>query len=72
MYVSSMTLAGPYHDMIVAQVLPINAANTILGSIFSMLFSDFNARRARSIPTLPMDELKSFSIKMFAYMSTHY
>ena len=38
----------------------LNEAHYIFGCIFSMLFSDFRARRLRSIPTSPMMTLMKF------------
>ena len=51
--VSSLTLVGLYQEMIVALGLPLKVAAIILGCIFSMLFSVFNALGPISNPTPP-------------------
>ena len=58
--VSSLTLVGLKQEMIVALGLPLKVATIILGSIFSLLFSDFRTRGPISIPTLPIVALTAF------------
>ena len=58
--ISSLTLIGLLQELIVALGLPLNLATIILGSIFSMRFSDFKARGPISILTPPIAALIEF------------
>ena len=58
--VSSLTLVGLQHEMIVALGFPLNVAAIILGCIFSTLLSVFNALGPISIPTPPTAALTEF------------
>ena len=58
--VSSLTLVGLLQEMIVALGLQLKVAAIILGCIFSMLFSVFNALGPISNPTPPTPALTEF------------
>ena len=57
--------------MIDALGLPLKVATIILGSIFSMLFSDFRACGPISIPTLPIMTLTEFFFHADAVACVH-
>ena len=59
-FVSSLGLVGLSQEMIVVPGLPLNVDTIILGCIFSMVLSDFTARKLKGIPTSPMTALTEF------------